>query len=224
MEEINNLLQGFLCLILTGHILEGNSRLLLNIIHFRVALADAHDAAASGALHDKHDKHPHENHRQNVYQQKIEESGIGVRLFDIDLHIIIKKQLYQFWIIRRYGIIGFCLQIIKRGVAAVSDRILGNRGNDDLIILDRHLFHLVILHHLDKIAVGHFRPGSVGKEAAHHGNTEQGNDCRHHQQKDQLIVSARLISVPVSVPLLVPILIRIIHIFSPLVCNIFVSA
>ena len=52
MQEIDHFLQGFLCLILPGHILEGHAGLLLHI-HLGIALSDAHHAAS--LCHPFHD-------------------------------------------------------------------------------------------------------------------------------------------------------------------------
>ena len=52
MQEVDYLLEGFLRLILTGYILEGDAGLFLHI-HLGITLADPHHAAALGHLFHK---------------------------------------------------------------------------------------------------------------------------------------------------------------------------
>ena len=65
MEKLHNLLQGFLGLVLTCHILECDSGLLLDI-SLGAAFPNAHDATAAfvHAAHEEHQKHKQQHRRQ----------------------------------------------------------------------------------------------------------------------------------------------------------------
>ena len=59
MKEIHHFLEGFLCLVLTGYILECNAGLLL-YIHLGVAFANSHHSAAFRHPPGHPDNHAHQ--------------------------------------------------------------------------------------------------------------------------------------------------------------------
>ena len=65
VQEINDLLQGFLCLILAGHILKGDTGLLFHI-HFRLTAAEAHHSLSA---------HPLGEHREQRKEQTEHNQG-----------------------------------------------------------------------------------------------------------------------------------------------------
>ena len=75
VEEVHHLHQGLLGLVLTGHVLEGDSRLLLHV-DLGVALAHAHGAACAAHLLEHHaQQNPHQQHRQHHVQQYIQDAA-----------------------------------------------------------------------------------------------------------------------------------------------------
>ena len=67
MQKVHDLLQRFLGLVLSRHILEGNSGLLLDI-DLGVILADSHNSAASSAhtVHEKVEQAPDDQQGQHI--------------------------------------------------------------------------------------------------------------------------------------------------------------
>ena len=81
MEHVDDLLQGLLGLVLTGHIAEGDASLLFHI-DLGVGLAHATNAAHSAAAHFfeheavyQHQCADHQNHGQHITQQQIHQEG-----------------------------------------------------------------------------------------------------------------------------------------------------
>ena len=70
MKEIHHFLQGFLRLILTGHILKCDACLFLHI-HLGIALANAHHASAFGHLpHQPYEHKSHQTDRKDHGQEQ----------------------------------------------------------------------------------------------------------------------------------------------------------
>ena len=89
MQKINDLLQGFLCFILTGHILEGNAGLLFHVDLGFAAAETAHHTFTAEPL----GKHPHGSKDQGEHDGIVQDHHNGGIVFhdqltDGDPHVL----------------------------------------------------------------------------------------------------------------------------------------
>ena len=150
MQEINDFLQGFLGLVLTCNIPEGNAGLLFHI-HLGLAFAKAaHHALAAHTLgeasHDKEDQGEHDHVVKN-------HDDAGVILHD---HLIyLNAHAVQF--LRQ----GHYIAVGKTGEAGLL--LSGGLGGLVLgqvvhpVVVKLHFLQLACIHGIQKIGVGDFR-------------------------------------------------------------------
>ena len=157
VEEVDDLLQGLLGLVLTGHVLEGDAGLLFHI-HLGVGLAHVADAADAAAVfgHDPHHQHdqPHgQQHRQNVHHQDVAQDAPGALDGAGILHVVLIQQGKQPGVRQVGGVQGDGILLalgIGPGLLVLVGRLLGigiavhvggiaARGRIDVVL---HLFNL----------------------------------------------------------------------------------
>ena len=182
VQEIHNLGQGFLGLVLAGHVFEGDAGLLLHV-HLGVALAHAHDSPAAHALHGE----IHEEQQEQEWDRIIEEyqqKGIGVLVFLVCLHIIIQETVHELIIPRHLHHIVIQILGILRIILLWHDCNLGAAYLDG--------FHFAAVHHLDKFIVGQLLALfgiQVGVHPAHQSKCKQ---CSNQQHGDGLPVALHI--------------------------------
>ena len=182
VQEVHNLGQGFLGLVLPGHILEGDPGLLLHI-HLGVALAHAHDSAAAHPLHGKIHEEQQEQEWNRIikeYQQK----GIGILVFLMCLHIIFQETVHELIITRHLH------HIVIQILGILSIVLLWYNCNLGAAYLDG--FHFAAVHHFDKFIVGQFLAFlgiQVGVHPAHQSKCKQ---CSNQQHGDGLPVALHI--------------------------------
>ena len=93
VKEVHDLGQGFLGLILPGHILKGDAGLLLHI-HLGIALANPHDSAAAHPLHGKVHEEQQEQEGHRIIQED-QQQGAGVILLLVGIHIVLQEPVHK---------------------------------------------------------------------------------------------------------------------------------
>ena len=150
VEEVDDLLQRFLCLVLTGHILKGNAGLLFHV-NLGLALAEtAHHAVAAHALGNG--AHEYEQQREG---DTVVQDGQDQGVVFLDLPIRCHPLGDQFVI---------HAQPIAAGHAGITGLLLGGRLGSLFLgqIIDSaapplNLRQLVVLHGGVEVRVGRFR-------------------------------------------------------------------
>ena len=194
VEEIHHLLQGFLCLVLTCHILKGNSRFLL-YIDLGVALSHTHGAAASGhLLHQEIEKNDDRHEGQHIGQKDRQNQSRTVRNLSINLNAVILQILGQRIVLYQPGIVSN-FRLLHEGIIIVVR--FGNDG--DLRISDLHALHTSLFHHLKEFVIGDLLTG----DTAEHPHEEAHADQRHQScnQNHQQILPPRRLSSRTARPL-----------------------
>ena len=140
MEEINNLSKGFLCLILTCHILKCNARLFLDI-HLGIALTDTHNpVAAAHTPHHEVQKKNHQSDWQHPFQNQYDNAGRGIYL---GLLILCNPGSIQ---------LGLEIRVIHR------DRIVLDSDKSAVFTLASGIFLGILLRsNLNLVAADHYR-------------------------------------------------------------------
>ena len=176
VEKIDDLLEGFLGFILAGHILEGNSGLLLHI-DLGLGFAEAaHHALAAHAPGDKgHQTEDHQAHEQVVEDHH----NAGIVLGNDPVHL--DAACHQ--------LVGQGHGVAAAGEARVAGFLLG-RGEfclvpgqiDDPVIVELHLRQIVGQPGFLEIGPG----GLVILALADHVvDAADGKDCHHGDDQDQ---------------------------------------
>ena len=220
MQEVDDLLQGFLGLILPGHILEGDAGGLLHIdlgVGFAYT-ADAAKAAAPGLAHQTHDQHERahdEDGGQNILDHDHQE-GAHLGLIEAGIgHIVRLQQGEQIGVgevhsvQRQAGVlglgVGFCLRLAAGGDLLGED-VAVHRRDVDGAVLEQHLVHLILFDHGDHLAVFDLvAAGLVGGVAVvgveiveRHRQHQRPRDQRQHAAEIALAVLSAAVVVIVA--------------------------
>ena len=165
VEEVDDLLQRFLCLVLTGHILEGDAGGLFHIdLGIGLAhIADAADAAAAlgEETHQQHEHAHHQNGRHDVSDHELQHRRhlglVGAGVF----HMVLIEQRQQI-VVGKLGSVerdpAFLLLLMLLAVL-IGVNIAVHRGGVNGVVLKLHIGHLIVFHHFDKFAVLHLVAG-----------------------------------------------------------------
>ena len=172
MQEVNDLLQRFLCLILTGYISEGDAGLLFHI-HFGLAVAKAtHHAPTRHPLGDG--AHQKEGHKEHTGIEKDHNDGgiiLHDHLIDDDTHI--GELICQGQHIAALG------QACEAGFSLGSRLFCLLPGQKyDPVVLQLHFLQIAIFHGGDKIVIVHFPVLAASEHII--GNA----DHQHHRNGD----------------------------------------
>ena len=165
MQEIHHFLQGFLGLVLTGHILERHTGLLLHI-NLRLALADAHHTAASGhAAHDEHIGAHHKNDGDQIAQDAVQHGARCIRhLPGVSRHTVLRQHIFQILIRKNTGVI--CHLGTGQPGAFLLIRILLHLKGDPVRLHDDTV-HLAVLHQFHELGIGNLLFCGVRINTAH---------------------------------------------------------
>ena len=186
VQEVYHFHQRFFCLILPGHILEGDARLLLHI-SLRRALAHAHRPAFAAHTPEKEtQKSPHQKHRENIVQKHRHNHAGAVGDFLLHLHIVLQKPFRQLVIILHLTrVIGACAHAIR--IEECRILLLRLRINRDAVRTHLHAFHLSVLHHLHKLIVRDFLIGSSRQHLHENTDTKESNQRRCYKHNQALL-------------------------------------
>ena len=213
MEEVDDFDQRLLRLVLTGHILEGDTGLLLHI-HLRGRLADTHDAAVSvshaahGHIHDDEDQNEREDDADEGLHDK---SGI-VRFLLIDDDAMLEHTVHELLGVctDRHDIVADIHLIQVRAVlsgAVRRHRRTLLRDDRDITVAPLHLLDLITVDHRDKLGIADLLRHARDKHATNQCIYEKGDDSGDDQNHKSL---PRMPEASAVVPLVVIIL----HLFS----------
>ena len=194
MQEIHDLLQGFLGLVLTCHVLKRDAGFLL-YINLGVALSHTHGASAAGhLLHQEIEEDDDRHKRQHIGQEDRQKQAGIVRNLSVNLNAVVLQILGQRIVLHQSRIVSD-FRLLQEGIVAV----VRFRNDGDLRISDLHSFHASLFHHLQKLIVGDFLAGHAAEhphEKAHADQRYQSGHQNHHQ-----ILSSRRPSSRASRPL-----------------------
>ena len=213
MQEVDDLDQRLLRLILTGHILEGDTGLLLHI-HLRGRLADTHDAAVSvshathGHIHDDEDQNKREDDADEGLHDK---SGI-VRFLLIDDDPMLEHTVHELlrvctdWhdIVADIHLIQ--VRTVFTGAVRRHRRTL-LRDDRDITVAPLHLLDLITVDHRHELCIADLLRHARNKRATNQRIYEKGDDRSDDQNHKCL---TRMPEASAVVPLVVIIL----HLFS----------
>ena len=161
MQEINNFLQRFLCLVLSGYVRKLHAAVSLHI-YLGIAFAKGHEVAAhAGLLHPAHQQRaqaPEQQQRQNqVYQQHRPNGGfLGTNLGEGRSRGI--QPVHQFRVIHGDGVIimlgtGSNEPLRPTGISGA----LRAAGVVDHVLLHLDLIHVLGIQVVQEGIVAHFR-------------------------------------------------------------------
>ena len=189
VEEVDDLLQGLLGLILTGHVLEGDAGLLFHI-HLGVGLAHVADAADAPAVfgcdpHHQQEQSDHQHHRQDIHHQDVSQDAPGALDGAGILHIVLIQQRQQPGVRQIGGIqgqLGLFALGIGLGLPVLVVRLFGigisvHRGGVQYAVLQLDLLDLVLLHQVHHLAVGDLKAPSAaggGQDVVEYQRQHQG--------------------------------------------------
>ena len=171
MKEIHDLLERFLGLFLSCHILKRHSGILLNV-DLRLALAYIHPHHAASAAHAAHnqpkDCPKQQNRKQNVDNSRKQNSP---EIFhrSLILYIRVRKLLFQIQI--RYN------SCIISDIPSKSILLCGYDVNPAGTNL--HALHLAVIQHIHKFIISDGFAGrscvsnKIPKQNSHHGNNQE---------------------------------------------------
>ena len=183
MEEVDDLHQGLLGLILSGHVAEGDAGGLLHV-DLGVGLAHAADAPDAAALpgHEVHKQHngPDEQHHgQDVGDHELQDGG-HLRYVGpcIVLYSVLPQEVHHVRVRELHGKEGEVLVVGIALLVGVYVALLG--GEADLPVGKEYLLHHALLHQILKLAVMDLMGGgrSIGLPAG------GGEVVEHHRQHD----------------------------------------
>ena len=176
MEKIYYLLQGFLGLILSGHIPERHAGLLFHI-HLGIALADSHHAAALAHPPGHPDDH---SYQKCDWQEGCKKLDHNCRSRIRNLLLIVNPRIIQTF---RQGII-----LYQTGIILSSDpfSVLRFCGDHDLITLDHDFFHVSVIHHFQKFIITDFLIRTSTLELIKRHDQKSGNQ-RYYKNKRQAL-------------------------------------
>ena len=199
VQEVDDLLQRLLGLVLTGHVLEGDAGGFLHI-HLGVGLAHAADAAeatAAGLAEEAH--HQHEQSHHNDDGQHIagheHQHRVHLRLIVAGIgHVVLLQQGQELavgqlgGVQRQLGILGLGVALglfgaVLLGLLRVGIALHG--GDVDGAVLEQDLVHLILLHHVDHLAVLDLVAGGLVGGVAGIGADVVHRHRQHHRPQHQ---------------------------------------
>ena len=178
MQKIHHLLQGFLCLILSGHILKSDTRILLHICFGPAFSHAAHHASA--LVHSPDNPvhtHKQQNHRHKQGKQRKYQRACGIRL------PAVKRNFFTtglFGILQPVDQFSPALHHSCRILILHSLFLLLTGCDCQHTAFFLHSSHLIIFQHLQKFTVGNF----PGCGTLHH-TAEGGPDHQRGQNTNQ---------------------------------------
>ena len=178
VEEVHDFLQGFLGLVLSGHILKGDAGILLDIfLGCRLAYI-AHQAAAAHSGKEEAEQEPHQGDGYHIREQNTEQIAGAVR--DICLHC----NALALQAGRQSGIV--------LGLTGILDRLAVPQVDLQPVGLDLDLLDLALFHILQKFRIGDLLLLGVALHEPADGR--QGDQSRDQQDEQILpgLLSARL--------------------------------
>ena len=175
MEKINDLHQGLLGLVLTGHVREGDAGGFLHV-DLGIGLAHAAQAphAAAHPAHQEDQQAHHQDHGHHIAQQQAHEIGGFLLHGGIILHIMLFQQGDQAVVPghHRCGDIpggAALLHLLGQHLRQVLAASFPRAGRQVFLEVkgifvagQLHGGHLVLLHHLDELGVGNLLGAGVG--------------------------------------------------------------
>ena len=175
VEKINDLHQGLLGLVLTGHVREGDAGGFLHV-DLGIGLAHAAQAphAAAHPAHQEDQQAHHQDHGHHIAQQQAHEIGGFLLHGGIILHIMLFQQGDQAVVPghhRRGDIPGGAalLHLLGQHLRQVLAASFPRAGRQVFLEVkgifvagQLHGGHLVLLHHLDELGVGNLLGAGVG--------------------------------------------------------------
>ncbi len=203
MQEINDLLQGFLCLILSCYVLEGNTGFLLNI-DLGIALADAHHTGSAAlTLHNEIEEAPDQGNRKNDAENIVDHSRRAVRNLTGDIYIMLLQEGNQVLILHAACIVA---------AQELAVLIIVGRRNVDLIGFDLNRRYISALYLIQKFRIGDLLLGADHQPAADHTHKKENNKCYQNHDHDHLAIVFVVPLISVLIVLIVVILIPLIRI------------
>ena len=192
MEEVDDLLQGFLGLVLTSHVTEGDAGLLFHV-DFGVGLAHVANAAAHAAAeHSEHQHHAahHDGHGQYVGEQELGHGAVLLVGGVVSHTVLLQHQ-------RKVGVAdGGCVQVGHIGLSRVHAGVFGVvlrqpflliglfQHKGIAVVLELDLFHLVLFYQLDEIAEFHLYAAVEGHGGKQPVEARQQNQRPHDDVDD----------------------------------------
>ena len=161
MQKVHHFLQGFLRLILPGHILEGHAGALLHI-DLGVGFAHAHGPAAH-ALHHIGDQHKEENQRNGKAQDIVNDHRRGVGRLAVDIHIVLLQQRQKILVVDIGSVVSGLHPLTGSLIVVVCRLLLLLGGSEIRVILQRNLNTIPIKNHgLYLILIDQFQELGIG--------------------------------------------------------------
>ena len=161
VQKVHHFLQGFLRLILPGHILEGHAGTLLHI-DLGVGFAHAHGPAAH-ALHHIGDQHKEENQRNGKAQDIVNDHRRGVGRLAVDIHIVLLQQRQKILVVDIGSVVSGLHPLTGSLIVVVCRLLLLLGGSEIRVILQRNLNTIPIKNHgLYLILIDQFQELGIG--------------------------------------------------------------
>ena len=189
MEEVDDLLQGFLGLVLPGYILKGDAGGFLHI-HLGIGLADAADAADTAAAlaqqaHHQQKCPQHQNRGQDIGDHKLQNGahllhhrgGVG--------HMMLLQQVVEIVAVDLRGVksdLGFLGVGVGFGLLAalVGIDIAIDGGGEDLSVFKLHPGDFVLSDQIGQGAEIHLEAGGLVGRVAGIGGKIVKTDGQHY--------------------------------------------
>ena len=173
MQEVHQLHQGFLRLVLTGHIRKGNTGLGLHV-HLGIALAEVAHAAETFAAHITHQQLPDDKENNNGQDPVCKNTFQGTAFPGNNLgklHLAFSQLLYQLVIFHPAGDVNlFVIRVLSR--------------SRDPLFADLNLAKPAFVHHLDKGIIG-----QLGNLRLEQGREHVGvQQHQYHQRQDVVVI------------------------------------
>ena len=199
MQKVYDLLQGLLGLVLTGHILEGDARLLFHI-DLGLALADGHTSAHSAAEvpHEEAEQQIDGGEGDHIAQKNLEQGRHLVRQLMVKLDVFIGLELWdQIGIAHETGVVDELLRLRLRHLLPGHDQ--------DPVGLDLHLSDLILIQHLLEFVVldllhsgrGIAAVQKIDEEHKHHRQNGNGQDRIESRAVLVVLAAAGPIGIPI---------------------------
>ena len=185
MQEIDDLLEGFLGLVLTCHIVKGHAGFLLHV-DLGIALAyAAHHAVAADAL----GQHPHEQEHHGEHHdggEDGEDEGIVLHDLLIDLHTLGIQLFCQHHGVTAVGQTGEAGGLLGLGLFGL---FLGHV--DDSVSMQLHLGEIAAFHGFQEVGIGGFLVLAVADGIEQ--TEENQNDGQRDDQRDPKLLGTLVI-------------------------------
>ncbi len=204
MQEINNLLQGFLGLVLSCNILECYARFLLNV-NLGITLANTHHTGSAAlTLHNKVEEAPDQSDRKNNTENVVDHSCRAVRNLTGNIDIMLFQEGDQILIL-------YPSCIITTEQLAVL--VIICRCNIDLIGLNLNRSYVSALNLIQEFRVGNLLLRTDHQPAADHTHKKENYKCNQYHDHDHLAIV--LVASVISILTVLAIFIVIIVILIP---------